>query len=75
MQISLRVRLDDTTDRILIELEPIAGSQTKDFPVEYCKEPGQLHIAPDGYLVGVSLPGLKMFFDNLAGRPDKGKKP
>lgn len=67
MQISLRVRLDNTTDRITVELEPIEGAQQTEFPVEYCKEPGVLHISPDGYLAGVSLPGLKMMLANLAG--------
>lgn len=73
MQISLRLRLDTATDRFVVELEPGAHASERDFPVEYCKEPGKIQLDKDGYVLGFSMPGLKLFFEALAGKEKPGK--
>jgi hypothetical protein len=74
MQISLRLQLDTTRDRFRAELEPGTVASTKEFPVEYCKEPGTIELDAKGFVLANTMPGLKQFFDSLAGDKPKGGK-
>ena len=74
MQISLRAQLHDTRDRFRLELEPGTVATTREFPVEYAKEPGTIELDAQGFVLAVTLPGLKQFFAALAGDKPKGAK-
>lgn len=74
MDISLRVRLDSTTDRLVIEFEPAdKGIEScKKIAVEGLPEPMELNLDPDGYIVSLAIPGLAKGLKALAGeKPGK----
>lgn len=83
MNISLRVRLDDTRDRLVVELEPGKVARTVPLQVGRENEIVEIDIDADGYVLGLSLPGLTDLLAELApkpagkpetpGKPGKGK--
>ncbi len=75
MHISLRVRLDSTTDRLVVEFEPSDKGieSVKKIAVEGLPEPMELNLDPEGYIVSLSIPGLARGLKALAG--DKPGKP
>lgn len=69
MQISLRVRLDSTTDRLVIEFEPSdeGVAAVYKLKVEGMAEPAELNLDPFGYIVSLAIPGLAKGLAALAG--------
>lgn len=61
MQVSLRLKLDEAENRLTVELEP-GGKVAKRIPlapVSVGLEPVTLDVDAEGYVVSVSVPGLK----------------
>lgn len=73
MHISLRVALDATKDRIRIELEPGKVASTMQLKIEGSKKQIDVELDAEGYVLGVSIPGLKEAIAAIAGeKPGKG---
>lgn len=68
MQISLRVKLDEAANRVTFELEP-GCAVTKRIPlapIHEGLEPVTLDVDAQGYLVSVSVPGMKEALAEIA---------
>lgn len=72
MDISLRLRLDTTSDSLRVEFEPGKEAKSLDVKIEGSKAPMKVSLDADGYVLGVSIPGLAKFLAGMAGeKPGK----
>lgn len=75
MQISLRARLDTARDRFVVEFEPGAVASRQAIKVEGMKEPVELTLDAQGYILGVEIPNLAKGLAAIAGgKPEKPGK-
>lgn len=75
MQISLRCRLDTSTDRFVIEFEAGEVASTRPIAIDGLPEPAQLELDAQGYIVSLAIPGLAKGLKALAGeKTGKGGK-